>query len=205
MEFLELKADVRKETGKGPARDLRRNGRIPAILYGPKTEATMLSVAISDLELVQKKSKTPQVFVNLSIGESITNRHTMLKELHVDPLSRKCLHADFYEVDLDRKISVMVPIAAVGKSIGVENGGILQIVRHQLEVLCRPLDVPEKIEIDVTRLDMGDSVHVADVQVDEKLHIPHDVNFTVIACLVPKGMTVSAEEGEEEAEAAAEE
>lgn len=208
MELFELKADLRKKTGKGPARALRRDGKIPAILYGPNTEPVMLSVAIRDLEKAQKESQAPQVFVDLLTGGTTSKKSAMLKELHMDPLSREYLHADFYAITMDQQLSVMVPVVAVGKSIGAENGGLLQIIRRELEITCRPLDVPEQIEIDVTNLAMGESIHVADITVGEKIVIPYDVNFTVITCLAPKGVSVAeeelAEEGEEVETAAAE-
>lgn len=198
MEFIKLKADTREKTGKGPGRTLRRNGQIPAVLYGPKMETTMISVLTNELQKVCQDSKTPQVFVNLSVDQASDHRYAMLKELQTDPLSGNYLHADFYEVDMEKKISVMVPIVATGKSIGVENGGILQTVRHELEVSCHPVDVPENIEIDVSSLDMGDSVHIEDVNVSDKLELLYDVNFTVLACVAPKGMTLAGEEEEEE-------
>ena len=202
MELFELKADLREKTGKGPARVLRRDGKIPAILYGPNTEPIMLSVAIRDLENAQKESRSPQVFVDLLTSGTTSKQSAMLKELHVDPLSREYLHADFYAITMDQQVSVMVPVVAVGKSIGVENGGLLQIIRRELEVTCRPLDVPEQIEIEVTNLEMGESIHVADITVGEKTDIPYDVNFTVITCLAPKGVGIVEEEGEEEGEEA---
>jgi large subunit ribosomal protein L25 len=196
LESIELKADIREKTGKGPGRTFRRNGRIPAVLYGAKIDTTLLSVSTNELQKACKDSKTPQVFVDLSIDQTSNHRYAMLKELQTDPLSGNYLHADFYEVGMDQKISVMVPIVTVGKSIGVENGGTLQTVRHELEVLCCPMDVPENIEIDVSSLDIGDSVHIEDINVGDSLELLYDVNFTVLACVAPKSMSIT-EEGEE--------
>ena len=205
MEQLELKAKIRKTTGNGPARVLRQDGRIPAVLYGPKTEPALLSVEIRDLELIFKTGNVGQVLLNLVIqnGQEST-RPAMIKELQAHPVSGNFLHIDFYEIDLERKIRVGVPIVTTGNPIGVETGGLLQIVRREIEVLCLPTQIPESIEVDVSDLDVGDSIHVEEIQVEGDAEIPADVNFTVITCLAPKVEAEPEEEEEELDEEAAE-
>ena len=122
----------------------------------------------------------------------------MIKDLQIHPTTHEFIHIDFYEIDMKRKINVHIPVVTKGLSKGVELGGILQIIRRELEVLCLPTNIPENIEIDVTDLDMGDSVHVLDIPVEEDIEIPADVNFTVLTVLAPK---VEVEEEEEEEEA----
>ena len=134
----------------------------------------------------------------------------MIKELQTTPVSRDFLHIDFYEVAMDRKIRVNVSVVPIGHAIGVEEGGILQVVRRELEVLCLPTNIPEAFEIDITALNIGDSIHVGDIPHDEDVEILADVNFTVITVSSPKVEEVEepeeAEEGEEaEAEEGAEE
>jgi len=205
LEQLELKAKMRKTTGNGPARVLRQDGRIPAVLYGPKTEPALLSVEIRDLEQIFKTGNVGQVLLNLVIqnGQEST-RPAMIKELQAHPVSGKFLHIDFYEIDLERKIRVGVPIVTTGNPIGVETGGLLQIVRREIEVLCLPTQIPESIEVDVSDLDVGDSIHVEEIQVEGDAEIPADVNFTVITCLAPKVEAEPEEEEEELDEEAAE-
>ena len=166
LDFIELKTNVRTQVGNGPARALRREGKIPAVLYGPDTEPVLLSVAVNDLEQILKKSKAAQVLLNVLIqnGETST-KSAMIKELQTHPISRDFLHIDLYEIALDRKITVKIPIAIKGTPIGVEEGGVLQTVRRELEVLCLPFAIPEVIEIDVTDLDIGDSIHVGKLSV----------------------------------------
>ncbi len=204
MEQLELKAKVRKTIGNGPARALRRDGKVPAVLYGPKTEPVLLSVEVRDIEQVLKSGNVGQVLLNLIIqnGQE-TTRPAMIKELQAHPVSGRFLHIDFYEIDLARKIRVGVPVVATGQSIGVELGGLLQIVRRELEVLCLPTQIPESIEVDVTNLDVGDSIHVEEIQVEGDVEIPADVNFTVVTILAPK-VEAEPEEEEEELEEEAE-
>ena len=204
MEQLELKTKVRKTVGNGPARVLRREGKIPAVLYGPKTEPILLAVDIKDFEQILKKGTVGQALLNLVIqnGEKVT-KTAMIKELQTHPVSGKYLHIDFYEIDMQRKINVMVPVAVKGHSQGVEQGGILQIVRRELEVFCLPSAIPETFEVDITELDIGDSIHVQEIQFPHDVELPEDVDFTVITILAPKVEEIveeeELEEGEEEA------
>ena len=216
MELIELKTNIRTTTGNGPARRLRQKGQIPAVLYGPGTESVLLSVNISDIDMVLKKGRIGQALLNLVIPDNgeTSVKTVMVKELQIQPVSRNYLHIDFYEVAMDRKIMVNVPITTTGKAKGVEVGGILQIVRRELEVQCFPLDVPESIELDVTDLDIGDSIHVGDISLQSEIEFLGEENFTVVTIVSPKieeeeepieeeeeeGEAVVAEEGEEKPE-----
>ncbi len=205
MELIELKANIRTTSGNGPARRMRQKGQMPAVLYGPETESVMLSVNVSELEQVLKQGGIGQVLLNLVIdndGETST-RPAMIKELQTHPVSRNFLHVDFYEIDMNRKIRVKIPVVTTGQSKGVELGGTMQTIRRELEVLCMPLAVPESIEIDITDLDMGDSVHVGDIPREGDIEFLDDPNFTVVTILTPK-LEVEEEPEEEEEEAAEE-
>ncbi|OQY04450.1 MAG: 50S ribosomal protein L25/general stress protein Ctc [Desulfobacteraceae bacterium 4572_123] len=201
MEQIELKADVRKTTGNGPARVLRREGKIPAVLYGPETEPVLLSVNTGDFEEVLKKGNVSQVLLNLVIQNGKTfSKSVIIKELQMHPVSQDFIHIDFYEIDMKRRIKVNVPIVTQGKSKGVELGGVIQIIRHELEVLCFPGDIPKEIVIDITELDMGDSVHVEEIPLEGDMEIQADVNYTVLTVLSPKVEEEEVEEEEEELE-----
>ena len=198
MEKLELKSKVRTTVGNGPARELRRQGSIPAVFYGPNTESILLSISTKALELVTKSANIGQLLLNLTIeGDETVTKTAMIRELQVHPLSGNPIHVDFIEVDMASKINVSIPIVTVGKSKGVEVGGMLQLVRRELEVLCLPNEIPEFIEVDVSNLDIGDSLHVDEIEVGENIEIPADVNFTVMTVLAP---TLEEEEEEEEEE-----
>ena len=198
MEQFEINATVRKKTGNGPARVLRRDGRIPAVLYGPQTEPVLLSVNVKELELILKKSSIGSVILELVIqnGKKVT-KPAMIKEFQSHPVSGQFLHIDFYEIDMQRKINVMIPITTTGISKGVELGGLLQIIRREIEVFCMPGDIPEAFEIDITDLDIGDSVHVDEIQLGDNIEKAADVNFTVVTILSPKVEEVAEEEEEE--------
>jgi large subunit ribosomal protein L25 len=208
LDLIELKADIRKTTGKGAGRSLRREGRMPAILYGPGTDPVSLSVNIRSLENILKKTRMSQALLNLVVqnGENAAYP-AMIKELQTHPVSRKFLHADFYRISADRRIRTTVPVVIKGKAKGIELGGMLQIIRRELEILCYPHEMPAAIEIDVTDLGVGESVHVKDIPTSSTLEIPAEVNFTVVTILSTRSAKDEGEEkaeGEEEAEAAAE-
>lgn len=206
MELIELNANIRTTVGNGPARRLRQSGQLPAVLYGPGAETVLLSVNISDFDQVLKKSGAIQLLLNLVIQDSETyTRSAMVKELQTHPVSRDFLHVDFYEIAMDRKIRVKVPIVTTGMAKGVELGGVLQIIRREIEVLCLPFEVPESFEIDVADLDIGDSIHVRDISQEGEIEFLEDENFTVVTLLIPKieEEEEPAEEEEEEAEEAA--
>lgn len=196
MNNIELTAETRNATGNSPARALRREGRVPAILYGPDSEPVMLSVNTFDMENIIKEGSVGRSIFNLAIDGGKNTRAAMIKELQMHPVNHDILHIDFYEVSMKRKVKVNVPITTTGQSVGVELGGMLQIVRRDLEVYCLPNAIPEEILIDITDLDIGNSVHVEDLSLAGDVEIPHDVNFTVLTCLSPK--MAEEEEGEEE-------
>jgi len=197
LDLIELKANIRKTAGNGPARALRRQGQIPAVLYGPETETVLLAVAVKDLEQLLKKGKSGQIVLNLVIqnGETST-RPAMIKELQTHPLSRTFLHVDFYEISMDRKIRVKIPVYTTGRAKGVEEGGILQLIRRELEVLCLPFQIPELIEVDVSELDIGDSIHVGGLELEGDVEFQDESHFTVVTVLSPKIEEVEEEEEE---------
>jgi large subunit ribosomal protein L25 len=201
LELINLNANIRKTTGNGPARRLRRSGKIPAVLYGPDITSTLLAIDTAEFEKVLRKSISGQVLLNLIIknGETFT-RSAMVKELQTHPVTRDILHIDFFEIAMDRKIRVKVPIVIKGKSRGVEAGGILQIVRRELEMLCLPLKVPESVEVDISDLDIGDSVHIGAIDLDPDVEIFEEDHFAVATVVSP-----TIEEVEEEVEEEAEE
>lgn len=204
MDIIELKTTTRNTTGNGPARDLRRKGCIPAVLYGRGKDTVMLSVDKKELEKVVRKGNISQLLLNLFIEDDDNSKRTaMIKELQAHPVSQNFLHVDFYEVSMDRKIRLNIPVVPKGIAKGVEMGGVLQIVRRELEVLCLPGDIPESLEVDISDLNIGDAIHVQDIPRPETVEIPADANFTVITVLSPAREEAPAAEGAaEEAEAA---
>jgi large subunit ribosomal protein L25 len=178
-----------------------RSGINGAILYGPKTEPMKLTIDKLDLEPLFKSGAVAQKLLKLEIEGVDGKRNVMIKEMQTHPVSQNLLHLDLYEVTMDHKLKVMVPVVVTGKSVGVEMGGMLQIIRRELEVLSLPDRIPENITIDITDLDIGDSFHVQDLQLEENVEVPAEVNFTILTILTPKAEEeeeVEEGEGEEE-------
>ena len=201
MEKIQLTANVRTTTGNGPARVLRRDGKIPAILYGPDTKPILLTINTHDFELLLKDYNVNQMVLDLVVKNGKTlNKSVMVKELQTHPVSHNLLHIDFYEISMTRKIKVNVPVVTTGKSAGEELGGVVQIIRRDLEVLCLPGEIPESITVDITELEIGDSLHVEDIELEGDIEIPAEVNFTVLTVTSPKVEVEEEEEIEEEEE-----
>ena len=169
MEVTDLAAQVRKEQKKGPARRLRQKGFVPAIFYGRSAENILLTVKNDELVKLYKDKKN-HAFIKLIIddgGNKKIEKLSLIKELQVQPLTGRFYHADFYEVDIKRKLIIDVSLRFIGKAIGVENGGELQHIKREVKVSCLPLDLPDHIDVDVTNLEIGDSIKIRDLKVPE--------------------------------------
>jgi large subunit ribosomal protein L25 len=184
---LELNATIRKRTGNGPARSLRREGQVPAVLYGPSTQAIMLAVNVRDLEHVVQKGNIRRTIFSLSIQNGSTStKPAVIKEVQTHPVTGRFLHVDFYEIDMNRKLRVMVPVIAKGKAKGEEFGGMMQIIEREIEVLCLPQEIPESLEIDVTEMGIGSTLHVKDISLPSGVELPSGENYTVITVVSQK-------------------
>jgi large subunit ribosomal protein L25 len=198
-----LNARTRQSTGKGAARKLRRDNQIPAIFYGPNREPLMLVMDYPALEGIIKLSGGENIILDLTIqsdGETQTWK-AILKDLQVDPIKDTYLHADFYEISMDKEITVDLPIQLINTPVGVEEGGILQHVRRELTVSCLPDKLIQAFEVDVSQLDIGDSIHIRDLSLPEGITIldEEDETVAVVAAPTVEPVEVEAEEVEEEA------
>ena len=204
MEVTDLAAQIRKEQKKGPARRLRQKGLIPAVFYGRSAENILLAVKNDDLFKLHKEKKD-HAFIKLIIddsGKKKTEKLSLIKELQVQPLTGKFYHADFYEVDMKSKITFDVSLQFIGKAIGVENGGELQHIKRVVKVSCLPANLPDYIAVDVTALDIGDSIKVRELKLADGITILDPADAAVAAVAVIK--IVKEVTPEEEAAAAAE-
>lgn len=202
MSSAVLNVASRDKCGKGVARSLRRAALIPAVIYGKGMEPCAISVDPKDLRKAISTEAGWNTLMTLKGDGAFDGKQVILKDLQVDAIRRDILHADFHAIDLKSEVHVMVPVQPVGKSKGEKEGGDLQIIRHELEIVCLPTAIPAAIEIDVTGLDIGGVVHVQDVVAPAGVTIPHDVNFTI---LTVTGRKAETEEVEGAEEAAAEE
>jgi large subunit ribosomal protein L25 len=195
-----IAARIRKNKGKGAARKLRKNNQIPAIFYGPKTEPVMLTVDYSELKGVMKRGTAENVVIDLQVqsDQGTETRKAMLKDLLMDPVKDTFIHADFYEISMDKKITVGVPIRLVNTPVGAAEGGILQHVRRELTISCMPGKLIDFLDIDVSGLNIGDSLHVRDIELPEGITTAEEEHLTVAVVAAP---TVTPEVVEEEVEA----
>ena len=180
-----LTAEIREGVGKERAKKLRAKGLIPAIFYGPRSQTVPLVIDSKELSKALQTEAGENVLIDLNIrkGNQSDRKVVMLKDIQIDPLQRITLHTDFYEVAMDEMVTVEIPVHLVGKPEGTKMGGILEQVRRVIQIQCLPGDIPKSIDIDVSPLKIGDSIHVQDIQV-EKAKILSDTNFT-IATVVP--------------------
>lgn len=204
MAHVALTAQSRKGTGKGAARTLRRQALIPAVFYGPEVDPVNLSLKYRDLEKLIKTGAGENVIIDLAIetGESTLSHRAMLKEIQVDPVKQTILHVDLYEISMDKKIEVEVPITLTGTAKGVsDEGGILQQVSRTLEISCLPDNIPDSFELDVTDLNIGDSLHVSDLNIPQGIEVLVEGELTIATVVPPtKVEEIEPEVPEEEEE-----
>ena len=203
---VELLAETRSTTGKGAARSLRRQAKIPGVVYGPKAEPLPISVADNALEKLLREmgEESKLLKLNVADGQNLQTHQVLIREVQVHPVRRQFLHVDFYEVPLDQPIVVEVPVELLGEAAGVKEGGLLNLIRRTLAVRCLPGDIPEKVQIDVTSLEIGSTVHIADLVQQVPFELADEEHLTVVTINAPEAVAgpVEAEEGEEAEESA---
>jgi len=199
MAKSELNVETRVRTGKGGSRKVRRDGLVPAVVYGKGIEALNLRLDPKALQQAVATEAGWNTLITLKGDGPFDGLVVILKDMQIDAIRRDTQHVDFLAIDLKQTLAVMVPVQPIGKAKGVSEGGTLQLVRHELEVHCLPSTIPTSIEIDVTDLDIGDVVHVDEVTFPEGVESQHDVNFTVLTVV---GRMAEEVEGADEDELA---
>jgi len=201
---IALPAELRERVGKGAARAVRRAGRVPAVIYGDRKDPVTISLDPRD---VDRELHSPGFFATLYDLEVGGKKHRVLpRDVQLDPVSDRTVHVDFLRVAQDTEVTVNVPVNFVNdeESPGLKRGGVLNIVRHEIEFSCRADAIPQQIEIDLTGLDIGDSVHISMIQLPEGVTPTiTDRDFTVATVAAPSA--VKAEAAEEQAAAEGEE
>jgi len=181
MAQSQLAVVSRERAGKGGSRALRRQGLVPGVVYGKGMEACNVAVDPKALGQAIATEAGWNTLITLQGEGSFDGKVVILKDVQVQHLRRNALHYDFQAVDLTKKVHVMVPVHTTGKAKGEKLGGALQIIRHELEVVCLPADIPPSIAVDVTELGIGGVVHINDIKLPVGVEAaPHEVNFTVI-------------------------
>ncbi len=200
MSVIPLIAARRGERGKGAARKARAAGRIPAVLYGRGAEAIPVAIESRDFELAMRKHKGGNPIVGLTVeGSEYT---ALIRDVQYDPVTRGIIHLDFQRISLTETVEVDVAVRLTGLAVGVKDaGGILEPILRDVKVRCLPTAIPSAIEVDVSALNIGDSIHVRDIVAPE-VTILNDPDSTV-ATVVPPTVTVEEKPAEEAAAAAA--
>ena len=181
-----LMGKAREGAGKGPARRLRKEGLVPAIVYGARTK-TPAHIAVDPIH-VKRAIATPLKFNTLLTlrVEGQEDRRVLLKDYQQDPVTRELLHADFLDVQENEEVKVNVPLVLVGKPEGVTSGGILSQNRRDIEVYVLPSAIPEKLEADVSHLKIAQSLHIRDVKFPSGVRVKTHVNYTLAVVNVPE-------------------
>lgn len=198
-----LEVQERTATGKGPNRRLRAQGIVPGVYYDQKGANIMFQVENLPLSKLYKKVGSTQVF-NLSIagGEKLP---ALVWRFKHDPVKTMPQHVDFFGVNLDKLLKVFVPFSFLGESAGVKLGAMLEVYREGIEVTCKPMDIPESIEIEVSELEIDDAVHIEEITLPDGVTTEFDENFTIVAVHIPSEVEEEEEETEEGLEGEGEE
>ncbi|HEX2486792.1 MAG TPA: 50S ribosomal protein L25 [Myxococcota bacterium] len=185
MSDASLTAEVRDGRGKGVARKLRATGRIPAVVYGRGRDSQPLTV---DPAALSKLLHAGHSGMNTLIDLTVAGRKSvvLVRDIQKDPVSGQWVHADLYVVDLTRTIQVEVPLHLIGKPAGIELGGILDHPMREVTVECLPRAIPDSIDVDVSALGIGDSIHVRDLVLPEGARILSDPDLAVASVVLPK-------------------
>jgi large subunit ribosomal protein L25 len=196
MATINLSGSVREGRGKGPARQARLAGRVPGVLYGSGEASTCLELDRKDVDRALAGRGAGNTIVKLSVAGA--EKMSVIREIQRDPLSRKIVHIDFQHISMTQRITVRVPVSFTGVPSGVKNmGGILEHLQREIEIRCLPGDIPERFTVDVSPLDIGDSIHVRDLTLPN-VEILSD-GSAVVATVVPPTVIEEAKPAEGEA------
>ena len=187
MASATLSAEARTDSGKGAARKLRAAGRIPGIVYGHAREAQALSVDARELQKLLSGIAAGSTVVELSLAGGSAN--TLIREIQRHPFKKAILHIDFQELVAGEKVTVDVPLVFVGTPEGVRlSGALLEQIVHAVEILVDPAHIPNHIDVDVSHLAMGHSLHVRDLKLPEGIEVLTDEDATICACIAPRAV-----------------
>jgi len=203
MATAQLSATARSTAGKGAARSLRSSGQIPAIIYGHAREPQSLAIPAREFEKLLERVSAESTVIELNLAGGVAR--TLIREIQRHPVKKNVLHIDFQELVAGEKVSVNVPIVLLGTPEGVRvSGGILSQVMSELAIRVDPVNIPRRIEADVTNVAIGHSLHVSDLKIPDGVEVLDDVDETVAVVSAPKVEAEPTPAAEGEVEAAAE-
>lgn len=186
MDKIELVVNIRDEKGGSESRRLRNKEFIPCVLYGNKEKNILISVKEKEIKKILSKGENILVYLKFDGKET----PVIIKEVQSHPVSGKLLHLDFYMISLKEKIEVEVPVEIFGESPGIRDGGILEYHLRELKVRCLPTEIPQKIEVDVSGLKIGDSMHISDLKIKSGIEILADKEEVILTVSQPTELKV---------------
>ena len=193
-----LSVKRRSGRGKGAARRLRAEGQVPAVLYGKDQEAISLMVDAQEAGKLFHSISVENTIVNVKIDDDEEEMETLVREIQMHPFRDDIVHVDFYRIQRGVAIEVDVPVSYVGTPQGVRDGGVLDVILHEVRVKCVPSKIPASFEIDISGLEIGDSLHADEIEVEDEVQLLTDAIRTL--CLVAAPRVEEVEEEEEELE-----
>ncbi len=201
MNKVLLEVEKRTETGKGPARRLRADGRIPATLYGRKSQPISLSLNEHEFRKIYERAGSTSLF-DLQIKEDggVFTRSALIKERQIRAFDGTILHLDFQEILMDEAIEMAIPVEFEGKPIGLEKGGDFLITLRELRVSCLPGNIPESIVVDISNLDLGHSIHVGEISLPEGVSAVTEAGVALASVTTPRKEEEAEQPEEEKAE-----
>ncbi|RKZ34834.1 50S ribosomal protein L25 [bacterium] len=201
MKSIPLKAEVRERTGSNEVRRLRKEGFIPAVFYGPGDVHILLKIFKKDFSKIIHTRAGEHAMVELHIqNETGEEKYlSVIKEIQHDPVSDLIIHADFEHIQMDKPFLFRLPIEFVGTPVGVTEGGVFAPHLYEIDVICAPKDVPDIVEVDVSEIALGDSIHIKDISIPNG-EIKNDPEETIATVVKPRGIEEVVEEAEEELE-----
>ena len=203
MASATLSAEMRSERGKGVARKLRAAGRVPGVVYGHGRQPQSLSLVARDLDRLLSHIAAGSTVIELTLGKATTK--TLIREIQRHPFKKQVLHIDFMELVAGEKVIVDIPLVFVGIPEGVRlSGALLEQIVHSIEVNVDPSNIPNHIDVDVSNLAMGHSLHVRDITLPEGVEVLTDEDTTICAVVAPRAVVEEKAEGEVDAAAVGE-
>ncbi len=193
-----LQVETRHETGKGAARRIRASGKIPGNVYGHGAEPMAVQADELQFRALISRISTENTLIDLKVGDE-KPKAVLIREIQRHPYRSVILHVDFFEITAGERIRVAVPVRLEGNPIGVRNGGILQVIRYELEVECLPRDIPSAFEVDISEMQIGESLHIGEIDTGD-VTVIEEADLTVCMVVMPKAAPVEEEEDEEVSE-----
>ena len=197
-DLLTISAEPRERAGKGASRALRREGRVPAVIYGDKKEAVAIHVEARALNKLLGTGHFMNSLIQVEVNGEKTR--TLPKDVAFDPVTDRPLHVDFFRLAKGAKVQVNIPVVFINEeaSPGLKRGGVMNVVRHELDLMCDADHIPDQIEIDVTGLEIGDSIHISNITLPAGSESAiTDRDFTIAGVTAPSALKSSDDEAAE--------